>query len=115
MSLIRLYNDLNGTSPSAALNKLVAAFHRDETDVAVALMLIQVQIKEGNVQGAAITLGKLFSALKEDLDIKYAPGLISLALSVFPKAGMEDRAIRLLMEAKNHWTGKDISVCPFFR
>ena len=103
---------MSGTSPSTAINKLVAAFHHDETDVAVALLLMQVQIKEGNIQGAALTLGKLFSALKEELDVKYAPGLISLALSVFPKAGMEDKAIRLLMEAKHHWTAKDISVCP---
>ena len=110
VSLIRVYNDLKGDNPSVAMNKLVAIFHKDETDVAVALMLIQTQIKENNVQSAAQTLGKLFSALKEEGDVKYAPGLISLALSLFPKVGMEERAIRLLMEAKNHWTSKETSV-----
>jgi Flp pilus assembly protein TadD len=97
--------------------KLAAIVHRDETDVAAALLLIQLQCQEGNTQLAAATLERLLHALKEKLDIKYAPGLVSLAAVLLPKVEREDKATSLMMEAKEYWSNKKNAVshcCAYF-
>ena len=113
VSSIQLYNELNGLSETAFLKKLDAMFHRDETDVAAGLMLIQVQMQKGNTQMAAATLEKLFHALKDVNEVKYAPGLVSLAVLLFPKVGKDDKATALLMEAKAYWSNKQNLVSDF--
>ena len=107
VSSIQLFNELNGLSEIALLKKLDAMFHRDETDVATGLMLIQVQMQKGNVQMAAATLENLFHALKEVNEVKYAPGLVSLAVLLFPKVEKDDKATALLMDAKSYWSSKN--------
>jgi signal recognition particle subunit SRP72 len=88
------------------LNKLKTIFHRDETDVAAAMMLIQMQVQSGNNQMAAGTLEKLLHALKDMTQVKFAPGLVSLAISLFPKVGKEEKATALLLDAKSYWSSK---------
>jgi hypothetical protein len=111
-SLIRLRNELPPVSDSMFAKKLAAVVHRDETDVAAALLLIQLQCQEGNTQLGAATLERLLHALKEKLDIKYAPGLVSLAAVLLPKVEREDKATSLMMEAKEYWSNKKNAVCP---
>ena len=113
VSSIQLYNELNGLSETALLKKLDVMFHRDETDVAAGLMLIQVQMQKGNTQMAAATLEKLFHALKDVNEVKYAPGLVSLAVLLFPKVGKDDKATALLMEAMAYWSNKQTLVFHF--
>jgi hypothetical protein len=105
-SLIQLYNELPGRAEASFLNKLTAAFHHNEKDVGTALLLIQTQMQHGSVQLAAVTLEKLFHALKDQHDVKYTPGLVSLAGLLFPKVGKEDKATALLVEAKSYWVNK---------
>jgi hypothetical protein len=109
-SLIRLYNELPAQLDATFLPRLTANFHRDDTDVGTALMLIQIQMQSGSLQLAAVTLEKLFHALKDRNDVKYLPGLISLAVLLFPKVGREDKATALLMEAKSYWISKGNTV-----
>lgn len=106
VSSIQLYLELDGLSETALLKKLDAVFHRDETDVAVGLMLVQVQMQKGNIQMAAATLEKLLHALKDVNEIKYSPGLVSLAVLLFPKVGKDDKATAFLMDAKTYWNSK---------
>lgn len=95
------------------LNKLDAIFHRDETDVSAGLMLVQVQMQRGNTQIAAAILEKLVHALKDENAVKYSPGLVSLAVLLFPKVGKDDKATALLMDAKAYWSANENSVsCP---
>jgi signal recognition particle subunit SRP72 len=104
-------NELDGQSDSGTfLKKLDANFHHDETDVGVALLLIQTQIQNSNFRMAASTLEKLFHALKDANSVKYAPGLISLAMVLFPKVGKEDKVSALLMDAKAYWRTRESSV-----
>ena len=112
VSSIQLYNELNGESDAAFLNKLDAAFHRDETNLCAGFMLVQVQIQKGNIQAAVITLEKLLHALKGENDVKYVPGLVCLAVSLFRRVGKEERATALLIEAKAYWSGKENLVIP---
>jgi signal recognition particle subunit SRP72 len=105
-SLIRLYRDLPGVSDPLFSKKLAALCHRDETDVAAALLLIQHECQQGSIQSAATTLERLLHALKEKLDLKYAPGLVSLAAVLLPKVEKEDKATSLMMEAKDYWSHK---------
>jgi signal recognition particle subunit SRP72 len=109
-SLIQLYNELPAQSEATFLPKLTANFHHDETDVGTALLLIQSQMQNGSLQLAAVTLEKLFHALKDRNDVKYMPGLISLAVLLFPKVGREDKATALLVEAKSYWISKGDTV-----
>jgi signal recognition particle subunit SRP72 len=113
VSSTQLYNELNGLSETALLKKLDVVFHRDETDVAAGLMLIQVQMQKGNTQMAAATLEKLFHALKDVNEVKYAPGLVSVAVLLFPKVGKDDKATALLMEAMAYWNNKQTLVLHF--
>jgi hypothetical protein len=109
-SLIRIHHELEGVPESAVLYKMESIFHRDEKDVAAALILIQSQMQKGIPHAAAATLEKLFHALKDPSQVKYAPGLVSLAVLLYPQVGKEEKATTLLMEAKNYWMGKDNSV-----
>jgi hypothetical protein len=88
------------------LTKLTTIFHRDETDVSAAMMLIQMQVQSGNMQMAAGTLEKLLHALRDMSDVKFAPGLVSLTVSLFAKVGKEEKATALLLDAKSYWSGK---------
>jgi hypothetical protein len=108
-SIIGLYDALPPESDMAFLNKLTTEFHRDETDLAATLLLIQSYIGKGNIQMASSILEKSLHAIK-DLNVKYAPGLVSLTMSIFPKVGKEDKATLLLMEAKNYWNSKKTMV-----
>lgn len=112
-SLIQLYDELNGQSETVFLNKLEAIFHRDETDISAGLMLVQAQMQKGNTQVAAATLEKLFHGLKDANEVKYAPGLVSLAVLLFPKVGKDDKATALLMDAKAYWGSQDNPVSLF--
>jgi len=109
-SSIRIHHELDGVLETAVLHKMESIFHRDETDVAAALLLIQTQMQNGIPHAAAATLEKLFHALKDTSEVKYAPGLVSLAVLLFPQVGKEERATTLLMEAKTYWSSKDNSV-----
>jgi hypothetical protein len=109
-SLIRLYDELNGQTEAVFLKKLDTIFHQDETDVCAGLMLVQAHIQRGNFHGAAVTLEKLFHALKDSNQVKYAPGTVSLAVLLFHKVGKDDKATTLLMDAKAYWRSQGISV-----
>jgi hypothetical protein len=73
-------------------------------------MLIQTQITNGSVYLAAATLERLLHALKDTNEVKYAPGLVSLAVSLFPKVGKEEKAAALLLDAKSYWHSKGNNV-----
>jgi hypothetical protein len=106
-SLVQLFNELDGSSEAVFLNKLSEIFYRDETNVAAALMLVQAHTQKGNIQMAVATLEKLFHALKGIDEVRYAPGLISLAILLFPKVGKEEKVTSLLMDAKAYWSKKE--------
>ena len=110
-SLIRIHHELEGVPESAVLNKMESIFHRDGKDVAAALLLIQIQMQKGSTHAAAVTLEKLFQALRDTGEVKYAPGLVSLAGLLFPQVGKEEKATTLLMDAKTYWSSKETSVC----
>lgn len=113
-SLIRLHGLPEQSEPSF-LTKLSETFHSDESDVAIALLLIQTHASKGNIQTAATTLEKLYHALKDKSEVKYAPGLVSLAMLLFPKIGKEERATIILLEAKNYWSKKqNLVYCLWF-
>jgi tetratricopeptide (TPR) repeat protein len=109
-SLVQLYSELNGQSETVFFNKLDAIFRRDETDLSAGLMLVQVQMQRGNTQMASATLEKILHALKDENAVKYAPGLVSLAVLLFPKVGKDDKATALLMDAKAYWSVNENSV-----
>jgi hypothetical protein len=112
-SLVQIFRELGGSSETAFLNKLSEIFYRDETNVAAALMLVQAHAQKGNTQMAVATLEKLFHALKNMDKVRYAPGLISLAVLLFPKVGKEEKATSLLMDAKAYWGKKENFVRAF--
>jgi hypothetical protein len=105
-SLVRLQGELPGVSDPTFSKKLATLYHRDETNVAAALLLIQCECQQGSIQSAAMILEKLLHALKEKLDLKYAPGLVALAVVLLPKVEKEDKATSFMMEAKDYWSHK---------
>ena len=109
-SVIRIYDELKGQPDESFLKTLTTIFHRDEADVGAALLLAQTQARKGSLLLASGTLEKLFHALKDSPDVKFAPGLVSLAVSLFVKAGKEEKATALLLDAKMYWTKKGLLV-----
>jgi hypothetical protein len=105
-SLIRIHNELPASSDPAFLNRLTALYYHDEKDVAAALLLIQHHMEKGSVHLAVTVLEKLLHALKDHPDAKYAPGLVSLGVLLFPKDDKEEKATSLLLEANKHWQTK---------
>jgi len=99
----RLYMELEGATD--VLAKLSSIFHRDESNIAVGLLLAQLHAQAGNRQEVAGVLERLIHASK-DLEVKYAPGLVSLAVSLFP----EERSTPLLQNAKTYWDKQSSSV-----
>jgi len=102
-AISRLYMELEGATD--VLAKLLSIFHRDESNVAVGLLLVQLHTQAGNRQDAAAILERLIHASK-DLAVKYAPGLVSLAVSLLP----EERSTLLLLHAKTYWDEQTSSV-----
>jgi len=109
-SLVQLFKELESVPENASLSKLESIFYRNEADVGAGFMLIQTQLQNGNTHAAAGTLEKIFHALRGADHVRYAPGLISLALLLFSKIGKEEKATSLLMDAKNYWTKQGSSV-----
>ena len=105
-SIIRVHSELPNPSDPMFISRLTSAYYHDEKDVGAALLLIQHHLGRGNVHIATTVLEKLFHALKDIPDTKYAPGLVSLAVLLYPKDDREDKATSLLLEAKRHWTSK---------
>ena len=106
-----MHQQLGGVPETAFLQKLESVFYGDEMNVAAGLLLIQTQMQKNNPSAAAMTLEKMFHALKDASEIKYAPGLISLAVRLFPQEGKGEKATTLLSEAKNHWSSRETLVC----
>jgi len=99
----RLYMELEDATD--VLAKLLSIFHRDESNVAVGLLLVQWHTQAGNRQDAAAILERLIHASK-DLGVKYVPGLVSLAVSLLP----EEASTPLLLDAKRYWDKQTSSV-----
>ena len=112
VSLVRLFDLLPDPSDTNFVDKLASEFHHDETDVGSAFLLIQAHMQTGNLAMAISTLEKCLHAVK-DLNVKYAPGFVSLALLLFQKAAKEEKASALLTAAKTYWTSQKTLVIVF--
>jgi len=112
-SVVRLHNELPEPSDPAFLSKLTILYYQDEKDIAAALLLIQYHVEKGSIHFAVTILEKLLHALKDYPDIKYAPGLVSLAVLLFPKDDKDDKATSFLLEANKHWQTKGKTVNIF--
>jgi hypothetical protein len=99
----RLYTELEGATD--VVPKLSSIFHCDESDIVAGLLLLQLHIQAGNQQEGSAVLEKLMHASK-DLEVKYAPGLVSLAVLLFP----EEKSTPLLLDAKAYWDKQASSV-----
>lgn len=95
-TIARLAGELEGTTDVVA--KLTSIFQRDEGNVAVGLLLVQVHSQAGSRQDASAVLERLLHASK-DAEVKYAPGLVSLAMLLLP----EQKSTPLLLDAKTYW------------
>jgi hypothetical protein len=111
-SLLRLPDTLPETTEPVFTDRLAVEFHRDKTDVGLALLLIQAYETKENIQAACSTLLNCLQAIK-DPNVKYAPGLMSLASSLLPKVGKDIKLRVLIREAKEHWASQASQVTPF--
>jgi hypothetical protein len=95
-TIARLAAELEGATD--VLAKLTSIFQRDVGSVATGLLLVQVHSQAGNRQDASAVLERLLHASKE-AEVKYAPGLVSLAILLLP----EEKSTPLLLDAKTYW------------
>jgi signal recognition particle subunit SRP72 len=109
-ALIAVHSSLPPTDDPTFLPRLTSLYYRNERDVAVALLLVQTQLEKGNTHFAVATLEKLFHALKETPGVKFSPGLVALAMVLFPRDDKEDKATALLLEAKKYWSSQNTQV-----
>lgn len=91
-----------------ALRKLA---EKDPENVGLILTVVQLVIKEENVAYATTILEALFQGLgkgrsTEKLDVRYSPGLVALAVSLYRSQGWHMRARSELAKAARHWQSR---------
>ena len=93
------------------LRKILPLVEKRPTDVGLALTIIQLYILTNNV-GSALTvmeslLDRLASLSDSDYqDVRFAPGLVSILISLYKQQNRKSQVISALAKAASHWRHK---------
>jgi len=111
MSVLNAAGHSNGQSGKASLKQILPQLEKRPNDVGLLLTIIQLYILTNN-SGPAINLLEAFlKRLDEsngptDLDVRFAPGLIALAVSLYRLSGRKAPIKTELGKAASYWRKK---------
>lgn len=107
-SIINAAAHTQGLDSKEALRKLQALAAKRPSDVGIVLAIVQLQIREQQGGAALTTLTSFLSRLEtsedvNDLDARYSPGIVALAVSLMRSQQRESSAKAELVKAAQWW------------
>ncbi|TKX22772.1 hypothetical protein C1H76_4806 [Elsinoe australis] len=103
----------------AALKSVLPELEKRPKDVGLILVIVQLYVLTGNTETATVLLEKFLARLEEstsdeNLDARYAPGLVGTLVSLYTMRGQSRHTRSELAKAAKHWRSrsKDSSNLP---
>ena len=111
LSVLNAAGHSSGESGKASLKQILPQLEKRPSDVGLLLTIIQLYILTNNSGPAITLLEAFFKRLEEsntptDLDVRFAPGLIALAVSLYRLSGRKSPIRTELGKAAAHWRRK---------
>lgn len=100
-----------GEISKAAIRKVLPELEKRPNDVGLAITLVQLYILTGNTTAAIDLLQSFFDRLEnssqsKDQDIRYAPGLVGLMVSLYKSQGRRSQLKQELAKSATYWRSK---------
>ena len=94
-----------------AFKSLIPLLEKRPHDVGLLLTIIQLYVLMNNLPSAIAHLESFFNRLdqssnKSDQDVRYAPGLVSIAVALYTQQGRHSSAKAVLATAATYWMSK---------
>lgn len=111
LSVLNAAAHARGETEKASLKKILPLLEKRPNDVGLLLTIIQLYVILNNPGPAIALLEAFFKRLEEsngpaDLDVRFAPGLIALAVSLYRLSGRKAPIKAELTKAASHWRRK---------
>ncbi|UKZ83692.1 hypothetical protein TrVFT333_011501 [Trichoderma virens FT-333] len=99
---------VQGLDGKEAIRKLQAVAAKRPNDVGLALTIVQLQLEQQQAGAALTTLTTFLSGLEastevNDTDVRFSPGLVSLAVSLFRSQKRDASAKAEIVKAAQYW------------
>ncbi|KAK0258701.1 hypothetical protein B0A54_14059 [Friedmanniomyces endolithicus] len=100
-----------------ALKHILPLLERRQNDVGLILTIVQLYVLTGNSASAINLLETFFGRLEKlsnaaKAEIRFAPGLVSVMVSLYHNAGRRAPALRILANAAQHWRRRKAAERP---
>ncbi|KAL6900276.1 signal recognition particle subunit [Trichoderma evansii] len=110
-SVINAAAHTQGLDSKEALRKLQALAAKRPNDVGIVLAIVQLQIREQQSGAALTTLTSFLSRLEtsedvDEIDTRYSPGIVALAVSLMRSQQRESSAKAELVKAAQWWQNR---------
>lgn len=109
-----------GQSGKSALKEILPYLEKRTNDVGLMLTVVQIYLLTGNHGSAIALMEKFFARLEEyktdaALDVRFAPGLVSVLVSLYASQGRKAHSKAELAKAASYWRSRrkaDDKVAP---
>ncbi|KAH0493674.1 hypothetical protein TgHK011_000331 [Trichoderma gracile] len=110
-SIINAAAHTQGLDEKEALRKLQALAAKRTNDVGLALTIVQLQLQQQQAGAALTTLTTFLNRLESseepnDTDVRFSPGLVALAVSLFRSQQREASAKAEIVKAAQYWQNR---------
>jgi signal recognition particle subunit SRP72 len=111
LSVLNAAAHAHGETGKSSLKQILPQLEKRPNDVGLLLTIIQLYVLTNNPGPAIILLETFFKRLEEstasaDLDVRFAPGLIALAVSLYRLSGQKSPIKTELGKAASYWRRK---------
>jgi len=106
-----------GQTDTKALKQILPLLERRPKDIGLLLTAVQHYVNAGNTTSAITTLEKSLQLLEDsiseqDQDVRYAPGLLGVLISLYRREGRRIPVRTELAKAAAHWQARAIAERP---
>lgn len=100
-----------GEVSKAAIKKVLTELEQRPNDVGLAVTIVQLYVLTGNTSAAVDLLNTFFETLEKstaekDQDVRYSPGLVGLATSLYRSLGRRSQLKQELSKSASYWRTK---------
>lgn len=111
LSVLNAAAETHGKTGNALVKALRELSNKRPDDVGLVLTIVQIQLQHGHPIPATATLesfvARLESSTEPDTkDVRFSPGLVALAVSLFRAQGRQSAAKRELVNATKYWQNR---------
>ncbi|PSS28385.1 hypothetical protein M430DRAFT_39025 [Amorphotheca resinae ATCC 22711] len=120
LSVLNAAAHAHGETGKASLKQILPLLEKRPNDVGLLLTIIQLYILTNNPGPAISLLETFFKRLEEsteptNIDVRFAPGLVAVAVSLYRLAGRKTAIKAELAKAASHWRRKSKLSPPLLR